>query len=257
MVASGLWDPTLGWAPACCLQQGPPGELINIPSWAGLPPRDTLLGRGAASLQLRALRLPGARLSSVSQRGQETPVSLPPSCLVACQLSPLPLSGSPSLSLSHMYTHSLFLFLLFSLSLNLSHLPFLPLPAVFPQQNLPDSNSQQHILPLEPCTRDCTPVNLRFLICKVRVIIVPLSQNSSKKTLRWGGGECNGHRARHAVGTQRVGGRMKPLLVKEHLCPSEAPSCGKGQAHFDASGVHVPAGEADQQKKMQGQVNIW
>ena len=66
-------------------------KLLSIPSWAGLPPRDTLLGRGAASFQLRALRLPGARLSSVSQTGQETPVSLPPSCLVACQLSPLSL----------------------------------------------------------------------------------------------------------------------------------------------------------------------
>lgn len=30
-----------------------------------------------------------------------------------------------------------------------------------------------------------------------------------------------------AVGTQRVGGRMKPLLVKEHLRPSEAQAAGR------------------------------
>lgn len=62
-----------------------------------------------------------------------------------------------------------------------------------------------------------------------------------------------GHQARCAMGTQRVGDRMKPLLVKEQLRPSEAPSCGKGQAHSDASGAHVPVGETDQQKKTQGQ----
>ena len=170
----------------------------------------------------------------MSQTGQETPVSLPPSCLVACQLSPLSLWFSLPLSLTHVHTLSVFFFLLFSLSLNLSHPPFLPLPAVLPQQNLPDSNSLQHILPLEPCTRDCTPVSLRFPIHKVRVIIVPLSQNSSKRLC---GGKMPGHQARCAMGTQRVGDRMKPLLVKEQLRPSEAPSCGKGQAHSDASGA--------------------
>lgn len=44
------------------------------------------------------------------------------------------------------------------------------------------------------------------------------------------------------MGTQTVGGRMKLLLVKEQLRPSEALSCGKGHAHSSASGAHVPSG---------------
>lgn len=59
------------------------------------------------------------------------------------------------------------------------------------------------------------------------------------------------------MGTQTVGGRMKLLLVKEQLPPSEALSYGKVHAHSSASGAQVPEGETDQQKKMQGQANIW